>query len=565
MTRTLPVHRLIVRPLADRPDAELLDRFIRYAETPAFDELVRRHGPMVYAVCRRGSAQPADVDDAFQATFLVFLRKVRTLRDPGRLGPWLYGVAVRVAAKARQRTRPTAEATGMIPDLTPPAADRDWLPLLDRELAALPAKYREPVVLCELQGASRAEAAKRLGVKEGTLSSRLSRGRELLRKRLLKHGTLLPAGGLVSLIGAAKPVPAATVAKLTEAAGGTVPAAVLTLTEDAMRSLFVAKLKLAVGVMVVGVVAGLTATAPAGEKPMVMATKAEVRHVGAGKAAATGDSPIAGGLTGDLAKMQGVWDLRFESIRPDGPPQPVEQVSSRNYVHDDTIWVIENTGGTAHRYQIVIDDTRDPKRFDYVGPDGTHRGIYRTTDSGWEVVLSIHTKIRPAQFDDDGSARLTRNRFTRPKTPPKPISADRKALLGRWSIVRQEYPHDDFSRMVTKGAGGVIEVLPEYMFIQRPADDKKSVWEAVEYSLDASKPRPWIDLTFPGKPTSNATGFGVYELTGDTLRISYRVGLPRALRTLDFVSGIEETGYPNSNSGPVQKVGCGLLELKREK
>ena len=145
----------------------------------------------------------ADAEDAFQATFLVFVRKARTLRNGERLGPWLYGVAVRVALKARSRRARLAaqlvEGADMIADPDSPIETPDWLPVLDLELQALPTKYREPLVLCELRGASRAEAARALGIPEGTLSSRLARGRELLRRRLLKHGTLLPAGGLVAL------------------------------------------------------------------------------------------------------------------------------------------------------------------------------------------------------------------------------------------------------------------------------------------------------------------------------------------------------------------------------
>ena len=150
---------------------------------------------MVHGVCRRVLGNSTDTDDAFQATFLVFVRQARSLRS-GRLGPWLYGVAVRVALKARARRARLAqrqtEATDMIPDPASPVEPPDWLPILDAELQALPAKYREPLVLCELQGASRAAAAKALGIPEGTLSSRLSRGRELLRKRCSSTARFCP-------------------------------------------------------------------------------------------------------------------------------------------------------------------------------------------------------------------------------------------------------------------------------------------------------------------------------------------------------------------------------------
>ena len=182
------------------PDADLLERFAGYGEHAAFDSLLRRHGPMVFGVCRRVLTNPADAEDAFQATFLVLVRRAGSLRRADRLGPWLYGVAFKVAAKARARAARLAnrqtDATDMIPDPTPEPPD--WLPILDAELNALPAKYREPLVLCELQGASRAYAAKTLSIPAGTLSSRLTHGRDLLRKRLLKHGTL-PARGRLAV------------------------------------------------------------------------------------------------------------------------------------------------------------------------------------------------------------------------------------------------------------------------------------------------------------------------------------------------------------------------------
>src|SRR5262245_22148123 len=134
--------------LDELPDAELLTRFARYGEQAAFDVLLRRHGPMVLGVCRRVLIHSADAEDAFQATFLVFVRKARALRHAERLGPWLYGVAVRVALKARSRlarlAAQMAESLDMIADPSAPIGTPDWQPVLDAELQALPPKYREP-------------------------------------------------------------------------------------------------------------------------------------------------------------------------------------------------------------------------------------------------------------------------------------------------------------------------------------------------------------------------------------------------------------------------------------
>ncbi len=265
------------------PDAELLDRFARYADHPAFEVLLRRHGAMVFGVCRRTLTNVSDAEDAFQATFLVFIRKARSLRRADRLGPWLYGVACRVAMKARARAARLAEyrteAREMISDSNAPAAVPDWLPILDTELAALPAKYRDALVMCELEGASRADAAKALGVPEGTLSSRLARGRELLRRRLLKHGTLLPTGGLAALLttnGVGRAVvPAALLARTSElavtatsAVTGAVPVGAAQLTDEVLKGMFLTKLRGAgVAVLVLTLMATGLAVAWSGEEP----------------------------------------------------------------------------------------------------------------------------------------------------------------------------------------------------------------------------------------------------------------------------------------------------------
>ena len=181
-------------------DRELVARFVAQHDHGAFEELVRRHGPVVFGVCRRVTGHSQDAEDAFQAVFLVLARKARRIGNPDLLGNWLYGVAVRVARKARRsaarRLAREVQVTTMpeppdIRGLTPPGSPSDFEPILDEELAALPAWYRDAILLCDVRGVSREEAAMLLGVPEGTLSSRLANGRKKLAARLTRRGIAL--------------------------------------------------------------------------------------------------------------------------------------------------------------------------------------------------------------------------------------------------------------------------------------------------------------------------------------------------------------------------------------
>jgi RNA polymerase sigma factor (sigma-70 family) len=174
---------------ASQTDRELLARFVTRCDETAFEMLVQRYGPMVLGVCRRILGDATDAEDAFQATFLVLVRKARTIARPDLLGNWLYGVAYRIARKARaQRTKraqqkqPLAPMTS--PDPTMEAALHELQAQLDEELEKLPTKYRAPLVLCYLEGMSNREAAQRLGWPIGSISHRLARGRQILRQRL---------------------------------------------------------------------------------------------------------------------------------------------------------------------------------------------------------------------------------------------------------------------------------------------------------------------------------------------------------------------------------------------
>jgi RNA polymerase sigma factor (sigma-70 family) len=193
-------------------DGELLSLFFQEKVDAAFSTLVERHGPLVFGVCRRVLNDANDAEDAFQATFLVLVRKGATLRDPERLASWLYGVAYRTArkvkCKAALRTKSERQA-GEMPsksDVSEMTYD-ELQTVLDEEISKLPEKYALPLVLCYLEGKTNAQAAAQLGWPEGSISRRLSRARELLRSRLARRGMAMS----VALIAAVFARPATAV------------------------------------------------------------------------------------------------------------------------------------------------------------------------------------------------------------------------------------------------------------------------------------------------------------------------------------------------------------------
>ncbi|HEV3238580.1 MAG TPA: RNA polymerase sigma factor, partial [Gemmataceae bacterium] len=179
-------------------DSELLEHYLTRRDEAAFEGLVHRHGPMVLGVCRRILRNEADAEDAFQATFLVFVRKAASIRSRSTLSNWLYGVAHNTALKAKamncKRHLKEKEA-GTAPKQEARAEVwQEVQALLDAELSRLPDKYRIPIVLCDLEGKTIKEAARHLGWPQGTVATRLARGRAQLAKRLTKRGLTLSGG-----------------------------------------------------------------------------------------------------------------------------------------------------------------------------------------------------------------------------------------------------------------------------------------------------------------------------------------------------------------------------------
>jgi RNA polymerase sigma factor (sigma-70 family) len=193
--------RTVVRGLhPDLTDGQLLARFADKRDEDSFAALIQRYGRLVWGVCRSTLAHTQDAEDAFQQSFLVLARKAASLSRSESIGGWLYRVAAHTAAHTRAanaRRSSRERLVGDLPDvMSDPPEFQDWHAVLHQEIAGLPDVYRQALVLCELEGVSRREGARRLGVPEGTLSSRLAAARRLLGERLVRRGLALSVGSL---------------------------------------------------------------------------------------------------------------------------------------------------------------------------------------------------------------------------------------------------------------------------------------------------------------------------------------------------------------------------------
>jgi RNA polymerase sigma factor (sigma-70 family) len=299
-------------------DGALLDRFVASRDEAAFEILVARHGPMVLRVCRAALADPNEADDAFQAVFLVLVRKAAAIRSRASVASWLFGVASRVSARAKVDAARRCKHEQQVAQRSPVTAAElieeplEWTDVLHEELARLPARYREALVLCYFEGHTCDDAAAWLRRPVGTVKARLSRARGIMKQRLLRRGVTLPAGMLVAgatVEGATVPqeLVSTTVSSASRLVAGVTASAasarILLLAEGAITSMLMQKIKLVATVVLSVVLAAGTvlvawgASYPGDKRP----AKAEVKAGGT----AAGESPVAVPVSGRAAPDAG--------------------------------------------------------------------------------------------------------------------------------------------------------------------------------------------------------------------------------------------------------------------
>jgi RNA polymerase sigma factor (sigma-70 family) len=356
-----------VGPLSD---GQLLERFCRHRDEDAFAELVGRHGPMVLGVCRTLLHNAHDAEDAFQATFLVLVRKARAIRSPDAVGGWLYRVAYHLAGRAAADPRAPRFSERETPDMA--AAD----PLLDmtvrelrqavhEELDRLPAQYQAPLVLCYLEGRTYDEAARQLGWTKGTLRGRLNRARARLRDRLTRRGLALSAEFLAFGPASSEAALPRALAEATVQAGllfragksaGTVGPLAAALAEHGLRTVFLGPIK---GGLLMLVLAGLL-------------TAAAVAHQ----------------LTGQRPEVPGVPAPAAVRVDPQGDPLPDEAISrlgTTRFRSGDGVFFVRFTA--------------DGKRIVSQGRDGV-----RTWDRATGKQLHAFPKDRTASLGEHGAS-----------------------------------------------------------------------------------------------------------------------------------------------------------------
>jgi RNA polymerase sigma factor (sigma-70 family) len=381
-------------------DLQLLRRFVSQRDEGAFAALVERHGPMVLRVCRQLLRQPADAEDAFQAVFLVLVRRAGEIRQAELLGNWLYGVAHRVAARlrAREARRRSREAQGSAmaeAETDSPETEPDLQPLLHQEVDQLPEKYRAPVVLCYLEGKTNEQAAQALHCPLGTVKVRLARARALLRSRLTRRGLALSATLLAAALAqnraAAAPPPRLARTTVREAlrfqpeGGGATPGRPVRLARAVLRDHGGRRRVWVVGAAGLGLILLLVVAAVLLFRPRTPTPADERRPAGE-------QQTEAAPPPGDAEKIQGRW--RGHLMRARGMDAAPDGIPDFWIFHPDGTVTVRFPNGEAKKVAYRLDPTKKPRELDI---EGVMLAVYELNEKGDVLMIcfSIDKPERP--------------------------------------------------------------------------------------------------------------------------------------------------------------------------
>jgi RNA polymerase sigma factor (sigma-70 family) len=477
---------LLLRDGAGLTDGQLLEDYISQRDEAALAALVQRHGPMVWGVCRRVLSNYHDAEDAFQATFLVLVRRAASIGSPELLANWLYGVAHQTAIKARATVAKRKARERQATEMPEPAVVEqdlwnDLQPLLDQELSRLPDISRVVIVLCDLEGKTRKEAARHLGLPEGTVGSRLARARVLLAKRLTERGATLTGGALAAVLAqnvVSAGVPASVASNTISAAGsfaaghgaatGLVSGKVAALTEGVLKTMMMSKLKAVVALVLVLGFLGTGATvltlrsATARDKPPIAkAPQSTARE--------------------RMDSIEGIWEM--VSAVYDGTPWPRLEKA---------VWTITKTHveyNETTKDAYTINSKASPKQIDItqIRPGNEHGdgakalGIYEVKGDTLKICIG-HSNTRPRAFE--GTAGRNLHTLKRVKAPEKHepekegFTAWGKAVGGLQASLgfhpgqKRAYSHGETVKLVVRVRNvGKEEVKFQYLrqfFIEKP-------------------------------------------------------------------------------------------------
>jgi len=406
---TIPITEVIqpvrrqghARDVTGRNDGQLLEDFIRHRDEAAFAALVHRHGPMVWGVCHRVLCNFHNAEDAFQATFLVLVRKAASIVPRAMVPNWLYGVAYQTALKAKATAAKRRARERQMTDVPETEMVQQFrlqeLQLhLDQALSRLPDKYRIVILLCDLQGRTRKEAAHQLGVPEGTVGGRLARARTMLARRLTRQGLAVSGGALAMALAqnsASASAPATVVSATIKAANliaagqaaaaGATSLKVATLIEGVLKTMLLTKLNITlVGLSVI--------VALGGAAGLIYRTQAAEQKTPPG-AAKTNDEKQSGAnknekASAEVDKLQGTWE--FHSMTAGGTTWQKDQLPKT-----ETPWKsITITGDKLRRVnrklrelddgndlvfedRIKLDPSQEPKAVDLIQLDDDRGGL----------------------------------------------------------------------------------------------------------------------------------------------------------------------------------------------